>query len=301
MVRRFLCVCCAVVVLASVSAGQVTRKIDVRKLSEQELRTIERQAKHGSSRAMTILGMAYVEGAVHRNVVEAVKWLKRASRTDDVAQEYLGSMYRNGVGVPKDPVRAREMYAKSAQQGDIAAQFDYASMCFNGEGGAQDIDTAAKYFEVAARQGDASSQHMIARMYEYGRGVVKDPEQAAKWYAAAAAQGYEPAVFALGIGYVEGSFVDRDFEHGRQLLEKATALGDWSAAVRLGELYLNGSVVKRDEATAYKWFAIARDLGGPDVASSDAMLAQRLSAEVVASERAQAREWKASHLMASAK
>ena len=175
----------------------------------------------------------------------------------------------------------------------MSAQFNYASLCFNGEGGPQDVDTAAKYFEIAARQGDPASQQMIARMYEYGRGVAKDPEQARHWYEAAAAQNYEAAMLSLGVAFVNGTLGVRDAVRGVEYLEKAAGAGDWSAAMRVGNIYLSGDGVPRSEAEAYKWFAIAKELGGE--IATPAALEQKLSPAEVASERREVSQWKAEH------
>ena len=112
MVRRIVAIGCAWLVLTSMCAAQVAKKIDVRKLTVDELRTLESRAKRGEERSMTILGMAYAEGK--GSVESAVKWLTKAARHDDVAQSYLAGMYREGHTVPQDLAQARSLYGRAA-------------------------------------------------------------------------------------------------------------------------------------------------------------------------------------------
>jgi TPR repeat protein len=283
--------------LVGITEAQVLRKIELRKLTAVDVKALEEKARHGERRSMTIVGIALAEGrGVPANQSLAVTWLQKASKTDDIAQEYLATMLRSGVGVPQDQTQARGLYAKAAGQGNRRAQFNYASMCFNGEGGAQDVDSAAKYFEIAARQGDAEAQHMIGRMYQYGRGVVQDYAQATRWYEEAAKQNFAPSIFALGIAYLDGTLGVRDEQLGERYLDHAASLGVWAAAVRIANLYLTGESVPQNEAVAYKWFAIANELSGVQSNPSTASLEGKLEAPQLASAKQEVSEWKAMHL-----
>ncbi len=300
---RFVSVLCAVVVVAGVADAQTTSKtIDIRKLTANELHVIEQQAKRGQARAMTILGMAYAEGtAVGRHVEAGVKWLKQAAKVDDVAQTYLAQMYRDGDGVSKDLTQARAYFAKAAAQGNVTAQYNYASLCFNGDGGPQDVDVAAKFFEIAARQGDLLSEQMIARMYQYGRGVVKDPQQAIYWFNKAAQRDYGPALYALGVAYAEGAITEKNTPKAVELFKKATAHGEWPAALRLANIYMQSDSGMRNEAEAYKWFAIAHEMSGGEIAPAAETLAEKLGPAQIASEKREAQEWKSEHVLMAVK
>lgn len=294
-VTRF--VLCAAVLVAGITQAQVSRQIDIRKLTNDDLRLLRASAEHGNARSMTVLGIAYAEGlSVAADTKQALRWLQRAAKTDDVAQEFLGSMLRNGMGVPVDLYQARALFARAASQGNKRAQFNYASLCFNGDGGPQDIGAAAKYFEIAARQGDAEAQHMIGRMYQYGRGVVQDHEQATKWYEAAAKQQLVTSIYALGVAYLEGDLGTKDVELGKKYLERAASLGDWASASRIANMYLQGELVKKNEAEAYKWFAIARELSGVDSSPSTALLEGKLKPLELASAKQEASDWKARNI-----
>ena len=62
-------------------------------------------ANKGYARAQTRLGLLYDLGndGVPKDKVQAASWYRKsAEQGDDTAQFFLGRMYRDGIGVPKD-------------------------------------------------------------------------------------------------------------------------------------------------------------------------------------------------------
>ena len=54
-----------------------------------------------------------------QNYTEAVKWYQKAAdQGDAVAQSFLGFMYEDGQGMPKNLSEAKKWYQKAADQGD---------------------------------------------------------------------------------------------------------------------------------------------------------------------------------------
>ena len=75
----------------------------------------------------------------------------------------------HGEGIPRDPVKAVEMYCEAARAGDAESQFNLGWMLANGRGITRDDRLAAYFFALAAAQ-----QHVHARnMLRY----VGDPQQ----------------------------------------------------------------------------------------------------------------------------
>lgn len=124
-------------------------------------------------------GMAHAAGdyaraaALYRTLIEADP--PGAARSDDGAaaaarraRTQLAWMYEAGQGVPRDLVRAADL------------------------------------FRQAAEAGDAEAQYAIAVMLQTGKGQALDPGEAATWLRRSAAQAYAPAVAAAaalpGIG-----------------------------------------------------------------------------------------------------
>jgi len=70
----------------------------------------------------------------------------------------------HGDGVPRDPVRAAQLYCRAARYGDAEAQFALAWMLTNSRGIERDDAQAAHLFAAAAEQGLPQAQNMLAAM-----------------------------------------------------------------------------------------------------------------------------------------
>ena len=75
-----------------------------------------------------------------------------AEQGDARAQEYLGYMYRKGLGVPQDYALAVAWYRKAAEQGDAEAQGLLGYMYEEGQGVPQDYVQAHMWYNLAAVQ-----------------------------------------------------------------------------------------------------------------------------------------------------
>jgi soluble lytic murein transglycosylase-like protein len=70
----------------------------------------------------------------------------------------------HGDGVPRDAVRAAELYCRAARFGDAESQFSLAWMLTNSRGIERDDAQAAHLFAAAAEQGLTQAQNMLASM-----------------------------------------------------------------------------------------------------------------------------------------
>src|SRR4030095_8306803 len=113
----------------------------------------------------------------------ALQFYRHMATEGDVrAQDTLGLMYENGLGVIQDYVAAMEWYRKAAAQGDAAAQFNLGNLFHDGRGASQHHAQAAKWYRMSAEQGHAQAQNNLAAMCEAGRGVKRDVAEAVYWY-----------------------------------------------------------------------------------------------------------------------
>jgi uncharacterized protein len=101
----------------------------------------------------------------------------------------------------KDYTQAARLFLPFAEQGDVLAQSSLGTMYKNGQGVPQDYEEALKWYRLAAAQGDALAQTDLGTMYKNGQGVPQDYEEAVEWYRLAAAQGNEDAQIGLGLIY----------------------------------------------------------------------------------------------------
>ncbi len=119
------------------------------------------------------------------------------------SQFYMGTLYYEGSGVPKDHSRALQWWFKSAQQGYAGAQNSIGIAYKLGEGVELDYVRAVEWFRRASSSGLAEAQNNLANMYVHGTGVQQDDGEAVKWYAKAATQGCPFAQGNLGYLYLQ--------------------------------------------------------------------------------------------------
>jgi len=103
-----------------------------------------------------------------------------------------------------DYASAMSEFRSLAEQGNMYAQNSVGIMFYDGLGVTKDYKEAVKWYRKSAEQGHVMAQHNLGMVYEYGRGVEQDNKQSEKWYRMAAEQGYATAQFDLGVMYYRG-------------------------------------------------------------------------------------------------
>jgi TPR repeat protein len=86
----------------------------------------------------------------------------------------LGSLYHNGVGLPKDDARAMTLFRQSCADGWWRGCGRLGESYFWGEGTTVDNDKAVENFEKACKGHHAPSCFNVALIYRRGLGVIKD-------------------------------------------------------------------------------------------------------------------------------
>lgn len=105
-------------------------EIKAKTLTEDELPALEARAQGGDAIAQTTLGWAYLLGKgaidgrnIPRNNSRMVQWtLAAAKQGYPVAQNNMGAMYMDGVGVKMDFPKAQYYFKLAADQGYLTAQ-----------------------------------------------------------------------------------------------------------------------------------------------------------------------------------
>ena len=141
------------------------------------------------------------------------------------AQNFLGTMYEDGLVVAQDYAEAVKWYRRVAEWGVAEAQVNLGFMYAKGRGVLQDHAEAMKWYRKAAEQGVAKAQFNIAIMYQNGWGVARDDAEALKWTRKAARQGYADAQVNLGFRYAKGQGVPLDFVRAHMWSNLAAAQG----------------------------------------------------------------------------
>ena len=105
-----------------------------------------------------------------------------AQQGDGRAGYYLGLMYQDGWGVPRDTVEAWKWYHIAAKQGDARAEYEIGRSFDYGLGVQQNYERAVKWYRTSAEQGFSFAQFGLGRMYEHGKAVPQDYVMAHKWF-----------------------------------------------------------------------------------------------------------------------
>ena len=205
------------------------------------LRELQPLAQHGNAVAQNWLGRMYQQGlGVLKNENEAVRFYRQAAAQGyAAAQSNLASMYAEGRGVPKDENEAVRLYRQAAAQGLAMGQTNLGFMYAEGRGVARDESEAVRLFQQAAAQGHAAAQGRLGLMYAEGRGVPKDESEAVRLFQQAAAQGYALGQYGMGLMYEQGWGVARDLVEAQrrftQAAETASVTSDRTKAMQARE------------------------------------------------------------------
>ena len=105
------------------------------------------------------------------------KWLPLAEQGSPAAQLFIGFMYANGQGRPKDDAAAAKWYAEAAERDNTVAQVRLAILYRDGSGVAVDRVKALFWVKMAGR----TENHMqkIARALQLPLEVVMTREEIA--------------------------------------------------------------------------------------------------------------------------
>ena len=149
-----------------------------------DVEQLEEQVRQGNADAMNKLALIYKKGlGVSQDYVKAKKMFERAVELNNSNATFnLALMYDLGEGVSQDYIKARELYERAISLGNLDAMCNLAYMYAYGQGVSQDYAKARKLYEKAAELGDSNAMFNLAYMYEKGIGVSKDYKRAKELY-----------------------------------------------------------------------------------------------------------------------
>jgi TPR repeat protein len=211
------------------------------------LDTARTAAAKGDPRAEFFLARHYADGlGVPRDYIKAETYLRQsADQGYAPAQTGLGSCYAHGLGVKQDYVEAVRWYREAAVQGDSLAEYSLGYAYAHGKGVSSDIEVALKWWHQSAEQGQVYAQNALGQFYLQGEqpGDTNHVNygEAVRWLRKAAGQDYAPALGTLGFMYQYGVGVEQDWPQALQWNRRAAELGDPAAQDNLGQMYENGN------------------------------------------------------------
>jgi TPR repeat protein len=233
----------------------------------------EQAANSGHPRAQLDLGILYLRGqGVARDLVQARAWLEKAAAHEAPYALYaLGRAMEESEGPAlADPVRAADLYRRSAEMGHPLAALRYGLALLDGQGVRKDRVAAQRWLVQANQDGVPEAALALADM------IVRMPanrdkaenqklvQQAVTWYQSAAEAGVPSAQFKLANACFAGRGVPRDPGLAQSWYDRAARQGLPEAQHALGLLLIGGVAGPKDPAEGYKWLLLAERGGVAD-------------------------------------
>ena len=134
-------------------------------------------------------------------------WLPMAETGNAEAQNNVGYMYEEGLGVPQNYLMAMNWYRQAADGGLAQAQHNMGMLYHHGYGVAENLPEAFRWFKMAAEQELAESEYMLGLAYQSGEGTSLDYAEARRLFLSSARKNYTPAqmMYAFMLQAGEGS------------------------------------------------------------------------------------------------
>ncbi|MBN9669448.1 peptidoglycan-binding protein [Roseibium aggregatum] len=185
----------------------------------------------GSLGAMNNLGCLKMNGlGVPRDPWKAVELFRRAAEKDfTIAMINLGNAHWRGIYAARGLRLARTWYRRAAERRNTQAMMLLGRMARYGYGKPLNAWEAANWVRRAALAGDAKAMEVLGSFYDNGFGVVQNEETAAKWHEAAAeAENIDATIAAAKAGNIQGMFIAAQaLDEGRGVPVDREAATDW--------------------------------------------------------------------------
>lgn len=138
-----------------------------------------------------------------------------------LAQNYIGLMYLDGLGVEKDKAKAFTYIEQAARNNNAVAQFNLGNMYREGQGCAIDMVKAVEWFQKAADNKNSRAAYSLGYMYLKGYGVSQDYATAVSWFQKS---DFGMAKHWLGVCYYLGYGVPQNTDKALEYLYGNTTL-----------------------------------------------------------------------------
>ncbi|MEH6632160.1 MAG: tetratricopeptide repeat protein [Halopseudomonas aestusnigri] len=176
-------------------------------------------AENGDAKAQYSIGKLYETADLDGGpkYQEAIKWyIKAADQGITAAQNNLGRLFTQGLGVEEDRAKAVTYWQLAAQSKHAMAQYNLGLAYFRGEGVEQNLEQAVFWFHQSANNGVGGAQYALGEVYRLGLSVPKDLMEAKKWYQKSADTGNKRAAVKI-------KEMDVDIAEATQHAEKLAA------------------------------------------------------------------------------
>lgn len=137
-------------------------------------------AESGVPLAQNYIGLMYVEGlGITKDEAKGFAYIEQAAKSNNpVAQNNLGNLYRQGQGCLINMIKAVEWYQKAADNRNSRAAYSLGYMYLKGFGVPQDYSQAVAWFEKSKFD---MAKHWLGVCYYLGYGVPQNTNKALEY------------------------------------------------------------------------------------------------------------------------
>ena len=233
-----------------------------------DLQALAAAANMGQPQAQYRLGVLYFSRG---EMPAALDWLSRAAESNVAdAQNLLGIIYLNGIGIPCHPRKAAELLRAAAELDLKEAHFNLAGLLFCGTGIDNDDTAAYRHLLRAAELRHRPALRVLGYLYSLA-GDAASQALATQCLATAALLGDMHSEYALGMRYLEGAGVGTNVDEGVYWLIRAANKNLYCAGLRLkaligemGETRIQ-YIMQRHISEAQSLVANTSDLHQPEI------------------------------------
>ncbi|AEQ33361.1 Sel1-like repeat-containing protein [Megavirus chiliensis] len=180
---------------------------------------------------------------------------QRAKNGNSLAQNDLGFMYEEDIGIIGKTKKAKKWYALSANQGLSFAQYNLGYYYIK----KNKYEKAIDCFQKSMQSGCYVSNYMLAETYL--KLSVPNHDQAIKLFTISANKGYIYSQYRLGILYYDGIHIPININEAIKWFLMAANQGCDMSQNKLGVIYFEGKHINVDINQAYKWFKLSTKQG----------------------------------------
>lgn len=216
----------------------------------------------------------YYAAAEYSAAITELQPLAKAGNAD--ANNLLGEMYLQGVGVSTDVALAKTYFEAGARVGHLAALANLGVILDN------EYKLELVTLEPLAQAGNAQAQNRLGRMYEFGQGHSINPKAAYTWYKKAADQGHMDGRMNLARAHNFGLGTEQDFVKAEAGYLANAKAGHVDSMFFLGTMHFAqvSQAGLDSDRQAYAWLKVAAENGHATAAAMVTRLAIKLGDNV---------------------
>ncbi len=175
------------------------------------------------------------------------------SADTDTALMQQARQHLLGIGKPKDPAKAMELYKQCAAAGNTSAMVTVGALYKEGRGAAASMPLAIEWFSKAGNAGFAPAWYQLGMLYKEAQGDAQDFNKAYSYIAKAAAMGDAQSIYAQAYMLYKGLGCTQNYQKAAALFKQGAVEGRSNSMYFYALCLRNGYGVPADTAQARTW------------------------------------------------